>query len=918
MTLIASINYNKGYGARNGGLYDSLIPLTGIDVQANIIDNCGTCTVKQKYRNNYSSTIEAIYLFNLACGDVVSSMSLIIGDRVLKSSITERTEAREIYNEAKSDGLTTCLLEQLPNNSFKMNVGNLEPGVEVVVEFTYLTVTVCENDSFRFVLPTNIAPRYESSSLSTEDMLSSKASGALSRSVSAAYPFNISVRWVSVNAITGVESTTNELIVTPIGDGGNQVHISSSTAPKNGDFSLTVRAAFAPAVYAHTEPEGADQSSYLMVNHRIPAEESGTATPKEYIFVLDRSGSMGSRCDNWSGALRSSTGGPTVNALTKMGQALAAVKLFMESLPPNSTFNVVSFGNKHTALYDKSVPYTNANKAACLEAVSKFSADMGGTEILSCLVDVLEGNSIRTSDNVQPNAAARLAARRWVPGQASSGAAVPAVGTKLEKIVVLLTDGQVNNSGAVIDLCKRFDHLCRVFCVGIGAEVDRHLVEGVARASNGQAEVMSDAADIDSVVVRMLDATSKVYYTDVNVKFVEEGDGCIGAPSIPSRNYARALYPGSVMSVFAKCPAVALNKLSGVTITARDGTTGAPVSWQLARPAEAPPNQSSVAIKQLYASDLISPASRDRRGITNKEAVHLSMECHVMSDLTSFVVVDTSCVQSPGVATVQVPQYNRAGIGGKCWSSGPPPGGRGGRGGGGRVLHALAQVLPASTSRSKCKKSNGGPIFESVLMSDMANIQECAISTKADLSAHSQELSALNHPPQATCGGFFGFLDGHTRGSKSSGVGSDYLFAAAPPPPPGAALIAKPRPQHATGMAESVNIPFNVDALLPIRNTDGSFEYAGETEMLAAAHCSPAQFRSLQAQIGASVSVKLLFNMLVMVQLEALQVTKYVLILRNLKAWVARMYSEAEAAFGPMMSLEQAVVKIGVELQYSQ
>jgi hypothetical protein len=58
----------------------------------------------------------------------------------------------------------------------------------------------------------------------------------------------------------------------------------------------------------------------------------------EYIFLLDRSGSM--------------CGG-------RINLALEALKLFLYSLPAGCFFNVYSFGTKFQKIFEKSVPYND-------------------------------------------------------------------------------------------------------------------------------------------------------------------------------------------------------------------------------------------------------------------------------------------------------------------------------------------------------------------------------------------------------------------------------------------------------------------------------------------------------------------------------------------------------------------------------
>jgi hypothetical protein len=69
--------------------------------------------------------------------------------------------------------------------------------------------------------------------------------------------------------------------------------------------------------------------------------------------------------------------------------AVSALKLFLHSLPVGSKFNVVSFGTNFSKVYPKSVFYNEENLKIAVNEVSKFNADMGGTEILEPLIDIV-------------------------------------------------------------------------------------------------------------------------------------------------------------------------------------------------------------------------------------------------------------------------------------------------------------------------------------------------------------------------------------------------------------------------------------------------------------------------------------------------------------------------------------------------
>ena len=89
-----------------------------------------------------------------------------------------------------------------------------------------------------------------------------------------------------------------------------------------------------------------------------------TKTRGEYIFVIDRSGSM-------SGS--------------RMEMAKSALTLFLKSLPVHSKYNVVSFGNRFDFLHNESQAYNKKNLENTLLQVEQMSANYGGTNIYNPL-----------------------------------------------------------------------------------------------------------------------------------------------------------------------------------------------------------------------------------------------------------------------------------------------------------------------------------------------------------------------------------------------------------------------------------------------------------------------------------------------------------------------------------------------------
>jgi hypothetical protein len=109
--------------------------------------------------------------------------------------------------------------------------------------------------------------------------------------------------------------------------------------------------------------------------------------------------------------------------------------------------SICSFGSHFDALFDGSVKYDDASLARAKQHVTDMQANYGGTEIYQPLEAIFR----------QPVKAGFL------------------------RQIFVLTDGEVSNSPAVVDLVKRNSSHGRVFALGLGASASRHLVKGIAR-----------------------------------------------------------------------------------------------------------------------------------------------------------------------------------------------------------------------------------------------------------------------------------------------------------------------------------------------------------------------------------------------------------------------------------------------------
>ncbi|XP_031818581.1 von Willebrand factor A domain-containing protein 5B1 isoform X2 [Sarcophilus harrisii] len=208
-------------------------------------------------------------------------------------------------------------------------------------------------------------------------------------------------------------------------------------------------------------------------------------THGEFIFLIDRSGSMS---------------GININRVKE------ALILMLKSLMPTCLFNIIGFGSSFKTLFPSSQIYNEENLATACENIQHIRADMGGTNILSPL--------------------------KWIARQPTH-AGHP-------RLLFLLTDGSVNNTGKVLELVRIHAFTTRCYSFGIGPKACPRLVQGLAAVSKGSAEFLMQGERLQPKMIKSLKKAMAPVVSDVTVEwnFPENIEVLISPVS------ASSLFPG--------------------------------------------------------------------------------------------------------------------------------------------------------------------------------------------------------------------------------------------------------------------------------------------------------------------------------------------------------------------------------------
>jgi Ca-activated chloride channel family protein len=455
-----------------------VFPLKETAAEVRIAGVIADVVVTQTYANTGEKPIEATYIFPASTRAAVHSMKMTIGERTIVAEIRKTEEAREEYAQAVDQGKSASLLEQKRPNVFQMKVGNILPGDEIRLELRYTEVLVPTGGKYEFVYPTVVGPRYSNVTVSEAPEDGWVETRYLKEGEEPPYTLHLDVRIAAGMPIDEIGSPSHRLAVNYDHGDLSRATVTLDKSERRGgnrDFVLTYRISgddFRSGLLLH---EGAKENYFLLMIQPPRRIEPADVLPREYVFIMDVSGSM--------------RGFP----LEVSKRLLTGI---LDGLRPEDMFNVVFFSGNNWAFSEVPVPATRENIELAKLAVERERGG-GGTEILSALRRAF---SLHKRDGYS-------------------------------RTVVIATDGYVRVEREVFDLIRESLGEGNVFTFGIGKGVNRYLIEGMARAGMGHPFVVGDperaedrAEEFKAMIEAPLLTDVRIDYGDFEVYDVEPGN----------------------------------------------------------------------------------------------------------------------------------------------------------------------------------------------------------------------------------------------------------------------------------------------------------------------------------------------------------------------------------------------------------
>ncbi|KAM9811854.1 von Willebrand factor A domain-containing protein 5A-like [Syngnathus typhle] len=567
------------------------VPLKAIEVQVEVKDHVATVVSTLHYENKEDKAIEAVFVFPLPADAAVCHFSAKIGQTEIVADVKEKQEAREEYDDALSSGQQAFLLEESEQSPdiFSSSVGSLPPGESASIRLAYVTELAVEADGgLRFCLPVVLNPRYQPRG--SEDRGVQVMCHMASQ---VPYSLTFAARLSSPRQVSKVDSACPLEPLQYLNKEQTKAVVQLAAGHAFGrDIELLIyyKDAHQPVVVVEAGKASAEPGT-LMGDAAVmlsvypefsQAVMSSLATRGEFVFLLDRSGSMQ---------------GP------RIGSARDTLLLLLKSLPMGCYFNIYSFGSSFEHIFPKSMEYSEKTLENALKIVKEMQANLGGTEILRPLQHIYS----------QP----------CIPNQ--------------PRQLFVFTDGEVGNTKDVTSLVKKNSSSHRCFSFGIGEGASTALINGLAKEGGGHAQFIAGTDRMQAKVMQSLQFALQPAVEDISVTW----DLPKGVSVTPLSPPLTAIFQGQRSLIYAQLTGESSEETDGC-VTVKYSLAGHPFQNKLAF-AFHPTEDTGLTIHRLGARTLIrclESKEPEKDEEVKKKVVNVSIQSGVSSSFTSFIAIN--------------------------------------------------------------------------------------------------------------------------------------------------------------------------------------------------------------------------------------------------------------------------------------
>ena len=482
-----------------------------IYLKSNINEIFATTELTQYFVNSLDDPIELIVSFPIKEEINLNKFIIQIGEKIVQSKIMKKEKAEEKYDEAISSGNTGFLGEyDDEGKSYSINLGNISPKEKVKLQAFFIQNIGTQDMSYEFIIMEKY-PTFHYKELNKEGARNKlikanfiiEAQSKITRLVAPFFDemaknqstyevtFSDDYKKAEITYVKNPDDQQNKDIIDELygEEYGYPGKVNEPTFLTSFSILFRTENINKPILYYQYNPELKETSysiNYVYSSEElihIPIPEKPdldnkvsyyskyensliNESPGLFVFLIDQSGSM--------------SGNPI--ELLKQG-----LLLLIQSLPPNSYFQLIGFGSNFKKYNEKAVEYNVENVENIINIINNLGADMGGTNINSPLEAIYSDTSYSKIN--------------------------------LSKHIFLLTDGQVNDREGCVNLITANSNKFRMHAFGIGNAFDKYFIERSGKLGKGSSFFIEDVEEISSVIISALNKCIRPYLIDIHFDF---------------------------------------------------------------------------------------------------------------------------------------------------------------------------------------------------------------------------------------------------------------------------------------------------------------------------------------------------------------------------------------------------------------
>ena len=442
---------------------DQAVALQSVQAQGKLQGLMLRMKLRQVYRNTTDENMECVYTFPLAWGSVLLGMAVELNGKRMTGTVAEKKEAETRYEKAIQTGDLPVMLERSGKDLYTANLGNLQPGDEVVIEIEYAQLLRFEGGMLRLSLPTTIAPRYGDEHVQ----------GGLARHQTAAASTLAEYRLyltldISSPLAQGTISSPSHTVQQVKHQSGVTVKLQSN-AWLDRDFVLNILG-LKDMTFATASADATQPGQYTLLSSAVAYWEAPGSRPASLRMkvLVDGSGSMQGDSN---------------------AQAKDALDWLFHQLQTTDEVSLSRFGSNTLHVLPRLQACTSAYQRRLRSEARNIKADLGGTEMDDALRSVI---AITHEDEKTVHAAS----------------------------ILLITDGEVWNIENIVATVRKSGH--RLFALGVGSAPAESLLRELAEVSGGACEMVSPNQSMQQAVGRLLDRMRKSCAVETRLIDAEE------------------------------------------------------------------------------------------------------------------------------------------------------------------------------------------------------------------------------------------------------------------------------------------------------------------------------------------------------------------------------------------------------------